>query len=380
MRLKRIIGAWLALVLWASTGQGALTTGDICFVCQKEIRFTVYTWADKVRHTKIRLCFNCTELPDNCYLCSVPVLKNHKTLPDGRVICQRDLDSAVLDDRQAVQICDAVKEKLERQFIRFLSFPETKTTVQLMDRVHLQELFKVIGNDFSCPNTLGCTETKTNQGRREFVISILSGQPQEEVMTTCVHEYAHTWIIENVPAARHKTIGKDAIEGFCELLAYLFAEQQGLHNGKSNILANHYTRGQIHLFIAAHAQYGLPDIIDWMMQGDDPLLLRGPEPGTAAGRCTQAQQYRSHRQTADHQNRNQHLGETTRRCPAGAPALASHHLVAQSTVRDHQWPGVRGERNQIGVIAPRPDHHQMHRNPSAFSRAGNKPFQRTPDA
>ena len=93
-------------------------------------------------------------------------------------------------------------------------------------------------------------------------------------MTICVHEYAHTWIIENVPPNRTKTIGTDAVEGFCELLSYLYAEQQGLTVGKSNILANYYARGQIHLFIAALHQYGFEDIVDWMKAGDDPLLLR----------------------------------------------------------------------------------------------------------
>ncbi len=246
--------------------------GDRCAVCQKEIRFTIYTWTDKVTRMKLLLCGACVELPDNCYLCSVPLLKNFTTLPDGRMICRRDVGSVVLDDQEAAVICEKVKEDLDRQFIRFITIPATNVTLQLMDRVKLQELFKIIGNDFTCPNTLGCTETLTNGGQRSFAISILSGQPREDVMTTCVHEYAHTWILENVPPARLKKIGKDAVEGFCELLSYLFAEQQGLAAGKSNILANYYTRGQIHLFIEANQRYGFADIVDWMRSGADPLL------------------------------------------------------------------------------------------------------------
>jgi len=145
-------------------------------------------------------------------------------------------------------------------------------TIQLMDRVNLQEMYKVIGSDFTCPNTRGYTWPKTNDGQRTFEIGILSGVQKEELMTVCVHEYAHTWVIENMPPAREKTIGKDAVEGFCELLAYLYAEQHGLIAGKSNILANYYTRGQIHLFIAAHRQYGFDDIVDWMKAGEDALL------------------------------------------------------------------------------------------------------------
>lgn len=271
MRKHLVVGV---LLLWLLAGGTARAAGDICFTCQKQIRFTVYTWTDKVTRSKVWMCGDCAALPDNCYLCSVPVLKEFSTLPDGRVICKRDLASVVLDEREAGQICAQVKHDLDRLLIRFLTIPETNVTVQLMDRVKLQELYKVIGNDYACPNTLGCTETITNAGRRSFEISILSGQPREDLMTTCVHEYAHTWIIENVPAPRLKTIGKDAVEGFCELLSYLFAEEQGLTAGKANILANHYTRGQIHLFIAAHKQYGLQDIVDWMKFGEDPLLLQ----------------------------------------------------------------------------------------------------------
>jgi hypothetical protein len=262
------------LLLLGCIPQLSFATGDICFVCRKEIRFSIYSWTDKVAHSKVILCRECSDLPNNCYLCSVPVLKTFTELPDGRVICKRDLGSVVLEERQAIQICEQVKQDIDRQFIRFITMPASNITLQLMDRIRLQELFKVIGNDYTCPNALGCTETKTNAGQREFEISLLSGLPKEDLMTTSAHEYTHVWINENVPPSRQKTLGKDAVEGFCELLAYLFAEQKGLPAGKSNILANLYTRGQIHLFIAANRQYGLNDIVDWMKGGEDALLVK----------------------------------------------------------------------------------------------------------
>jgi hypothetical protein len=251
----------------------ALGVGDYCWVCKKEIFVTIYTWEDKVTHTQRRLCSNCVNLRDACYLCSLPVLKDFTALADGRAICARDVSAVVLDEQEAVRLCERVREELDRQFIRHITLPETNVTLRLMDRVTLQELYLVIGNDYSCPNTLGCTQVKTNNGRRAFEISILSGQPREDVMTTCVHEYAHAWIIENVPPSRMKSIGKDAVEGFCELLSFLYAGQQGLAAGKANILANFYTRGQIHLFIAANSQFGFQEIVDWMKTGEDPLLL-----------------------------------------------------------------------------------------------------------
>jgi hypothetical protein len=272
-RRRSIDARSLILFVLVSFTAGVAIAIENCKVCQKEIRYETITWRDEVTHTKYYLCTNCPKLSDTCYLCSLPVLKDFKTLSDGRVICNRDLKSVVIDDDEALQICKQVKENLDSQFIRFTTFPETNVTIQLMDRVRLQELYKIIGKDNTCPDTRGCTEPKTNNGIRRFEISILSGSIREEVVTTCIHEYGHTWAFENVPPHRQEKIGKDAVEGFCELLAYLYAEQNGLAIGKSNILANYYTRGQIHLFIAAEQRYGLNDIIDWMKAGDDPLLL-----------------------------------------------------------------------------------------------------------
>jgi hypothetical protein len=261
----------LLILVFASPARAA---GDLCAVCEKEIRFTVYTREDQITHELRFLCGDCRKLSEVCYLCGLPVLRGFIKLPDGRAICEREARTAVLDEAQALTICEQVREDMDRQFLRFLQFPQTNVTVQLMDRVRLQELYKIIGNDFSCPNTLGCTETKSRAGRPVFTISLLAALPKETLMTTCIHEYAHTWVIENVPPARQRTLGKDAVEGFCELLAYLFAEQHGLMQAKSNLVANHYTRGQIHLFVATHQQYGLGDIVDWMKSGEDQLLQR----------------------------------------------------------------------------------------------------------
>lgn len=203
----------------------------------------------------------------------MPVLRDFTTLPDGRVICKRDVSTVVLDDKQAAQICKEVKEKLDRQFIRFIEFPDTNVTVELMDRVTLQEWFKVIGNDSTCPNAIGRTVTKTNAHGFTFHISLLSGLPHEQLITTCVHEYTHAWINANSPPPRRKTIGGDAVERFCELVSYLFARDHGYAQGVEEILDNTYTRGQIHLFIQAEQMFGFNDVVDWMKFGDSPLLL-----------------------------------------------------------------------------------------------------------
>lgn len=219
------------------------------------------------------LCSDCIKLPNRCYLCGIPVLHDFTTLPDGRVLCKRDKAAVVLDESAAVEICEEVRGHLDRQFVRFISFPQTNIQIGLMDRITLQEMFRKIGNDGSCPNTLGRTRTVNKQGGRAFEISILSGLPREDLITTFVHEMAHAWIMQNIPRTRVSTIGKDAIEGFCELLSYRYAEAHDLKSGMAHILGNHYTRGQIHLFIEADRQFGFDQVVEWMKWGEDPLLL-----------------------------------------------------------------------------------------------------------
>lgn len=267
-----------ALTLLYCFSNNAFAARDVCEVCEKEILTSVYSREDKMSHEKRFLCADCIKLPHKCYLCGIPVLHEFTTLPDGRVLCKRDKASVVLDESVAVDICEEVRSQLDRQFVRFISFPQTNIQIGLMDRITLQGMFKTIGNDVSCPNTLGRTRAVNKQGGRAFEINILSGLPREDLITTFVHEMAHTWIMQNIPRTRMSIMGKDAIEGFCELLSYRFAEAHDLKSGMAHILGNHYTRGQIHLFIEADRQFGFDQVVDWMKWGEDPLL-RGDDLG-----------------------------------------------------------------------------------------------------
>jgi hypothetical protein len=80
---------------------------------------------------------------------------------------------------------------------------------------------------------------------------------------------------ENVPKERRKTLGRDAEEGFCELVAYLLMDSQREEGQNKFILQNHYTRGQIDLFIEAEKRYGFDQVLDWMKYGVASQLEAG---------------------------------------------------------------------------------------------------------
>jgi hypothetical protein len=90
--------------------------------------------------------------------------------------------------------------------------------------------------------------------------------------SVCAHELSHTWVFENLPAARKKTLSRDAHEGFCELIAYKLMTAQEDEEQKARILKNHYTRGQIQMFIDAEEKYGFNDVVEWMKYGVDSAL------------------------------------------------------------------------------------------------------------
>lgn len=243
-----------------------------CAVCGEEITSdAVYMYTDKVTNEKKHVCYNCSILPDECFVCGMPVKKDFVRLPDGRVLCARDARNSVLDSVEAKHICEEIRDELDRLFSRFTDFP-TNVDFAIVDRVNLMTLFKVPGNDYDCPDILGYFCSKTNHNKVRFDISVMSALPRAELRSTCAHELSHAWVAKNVSAERRETLGRDAEEGFCELISYLLMDSENEESEKKAILANNYTRGQIDLFIAAERTYGINDVLDWMKWGRDAEL------------------------------------------------------------------------------------------------------------
>jgi len=243
-----------------------------CAICGGTFGTDVYLLEDKVTGEKKQVCYNCTMTSPRCFTCGLPVHGNFTEIGDGRVMCERDAKNAVLDEEEAKRISHDTKEDLDRNFSRFLVFPDTNVTMQLVDRPHLEQLFKIVGNDYECPNVLGCMQTSTNHGGVEHQIRILSGLPLDGFKATFAHEYSHVWLNENLSDARKQRLNNDSIEGFCELISFMLMELENAEPQKKLILLNAYTRGQIQLFIEAKNRYGLEDVIDWMKSGTDTVL------------------------------------------------------------------------------------------------------------
>lgn len=269
------IATLLWSLIWFVTLPAAIVRGDDCDICGEHLNGRFYLVTDKLTGKEMEVCSNCEFHLPRCYLCGLPIKAGDEIkLPDGRYLCARDGATAVLDARQAQQVCSEVKDDLDHLFSRFTSFPDN-VDVNVIDRIDVDSMYGISGHDFESPDLLGCIEPVTNGGVKRYHMSLMIGLPLSEMKETCAHEYSHAWVGENVPRARHRRIDRDAEEGFCEMMGYLLMDSQGEEGEKQRVLKNSYTRGQVQLFIAAEQQYGFEDVLDWMRFGVTSRLTDG---------------------------------------------------------------------------------------------------------
>lgn len=272
------ISALCSNLLFAQSEQRDPT---LCASCGLHLGRFVYIMEDMVTHEKVNVCAPCELNFADCYICGLPASTNiagFAQLSDGRVLCGRDAKTAVLREDEGIRLCGEVRNSLDRLFSRFMTFPENDVKLAIADRVHLRDLYKLSGNDYHCPNTLGYTQFRTNHNKVSYNISIMSGLPRAEFQATCAHEYTHAWVNEHISSERRETLGLDAEEGFCELIGYLLMDSQHEETQKNKMLHNAYTRGQIDLFIDAERRFGFNEVVDWIQHGEDEELSAS-EPG-----------------------------------------------------------------------------------------------------
>jgi len=258
------------LLTFATFGGSLKVIADNCAICGKPIFGQIYLVTDQVTGQKVEICSNCCFTLPRCYICGLPIKAGDEVkLPDGRYLCARDAKTVVLDVDEAERICAGVKDDLDRLFSRFTAFP-TNVQVTAIDHIDAYSIFQS-----ESPNLLGCTQPVTDDGPKHYKISLMTGLPLAELKETSAHEYSHTWVGENVPLERHRRIARDAEEGFCEMVGYLYMDSLGDEGEKKRVLANNYTRGQVALFIEAEQQYGFDQILDWMRYGVTSKLHAG---------------------------------------------------------------------------------------------------------
>jgi hypothetical protein len=172
---------------------------------------------------------------------------------------------------------------LDRLFVRFLAFPRTNLSVTFVDRFTLDSLFKSPGYSQQCTSVFGATRTMIVGGQRYIhAISILNGLSEPRLEAVVAHEFAHAWLNENLSKARWATLSRDAVEGFCELIAYDLMQDLNREVEKKNIQENPYTVGQLDAFVKAESLQGFNAVLDWIKAGETAKLDAADPDGVRA--------------------------------------------------------------------------------------------------
>ena len=274
----KYFSGWQRVIWFAAfclTLPAAFPAVTTCPICGNEIKDFVVTVTDQVTGTQLMVCSNCFVTLPRCFLCGVPVKTNSTILPDGRYLCDRDAKSVVLDVGEVKRMATQINADLNRTFSRFTAFPEN-VEVEVIDRIDEYKIFHQTGFDFESPSLLGCIQAvKDTPQQHHYWMRVMTGQTLAGLKATIAHELGHAWAGDNIFQERRNRIGHDTEEGFCEMVAYLLMDAQHEEGQKKFILRNHYTRGQVFLFIEAEQRYGLEDVLDWMRFGNTGALEAG---------------------------------------------------------------------------------------------------------
>jgi hypothetical protein len=260
-----------------------------CRVCERPIEGKYFNVEDRAHGGKAEVCSACADLESRCFACGLPVKSTATKLADGRFLCERDAKEAILETDEARKICLNTREELDRLYWRFLTFPSTNVSLNLVDQFTLTSLFKAPGYSRRCTAIFGATSTHAlADGAYVHTISILSGLNRNRLEAVAAHEFAHTWLNENLSVERMAALAPEAIEAFCELVACQRMEQQQAEFEKQSIKENPYTRGQLDAFLKAEAIHGFNTVLEWLKSGEAANLDPEDPDGIRSVRATAA--------------------------------------------------------------------------------------------
>lgn len=263
----------LAVTLLCSLAAISFAATTKCHSCGQPIAGKFYWASDKAHGGKVEVCATCSKLESICFACSLPVKLDATELKDGRNLCPRCAKEAITDDEEARRICMETRDELDRSYSRFLALPTTNIVLLMVDRFTLESLFKSPGYARQCPSVFGATRSHDlSRGQQIHSISLLSQLSRPRLEAVAAHEFAHAWLNETISTQRRAGLAPDAIEGFCELIAYQLMVEHRQQFEQEAIKENPYTRGQLAAFLSAEQRHGFNAIVEWMRFGETEKL------------------------------------------------------------------------------------------------------------
>ena len=256
--------AWLTVV----TTHAAVSAEDACPVCRQRFGNKVFSIKKLGSEDKILICAECVKLETRCYLCGVPVKDQFTKLADGRLLCPDDAKRAVLEQDEAVRIFDDVKRDAQTVLARLGTLPHRNIQLILEAKPKLDKTGANVISKHEDSLLMGLTRSRCDSGECQHTIYLLHGLTRERLTVVAAHEYAHTWLHENVT----RKLNQDAVEGFCDWLAYQVIKDKPMAVEMKVLMESDYSQGQLQALIAAEKAHSFNRVIQWVKSGVEPAV------------------------------------------------------------------------------------------------------------
>lgn len=269
MKRKRYAG-WMAVLMVGGALLLGVARAAVCPGCGNEIEGASVLLTDQLTLEPRAACAHCSQSVPRCALCSLPAGAGAKTLPDGRVLCARDLAVAVVEPDQVRAIGVEAKRQLDTQLARFLTFPGTNVEWSIEDAVRMEKTLEQLGGQRQCTARQGYVRSREAGGKWTHTIGVLTGLTRPRLISLTAHAYAHAWLKEQVPAGRRLTSA--AAEAFCDLVAWRVLDSLGEAAEQQRLRGSNPTDGQLEAILEIHRIYDFYPILQWVQSGADDRL------------------------------------------------------------------------------------------------------------
>lgn len=192
-------------------------------------------------------------------------------MTDGRQICKDEAPRVVVGQQRAEAIYRSVETTLLQMTEGKLFLTSSNVPVKVYDLNYLRE--KEAAGENVSERQVGLSHTTWTGGKIKHEVSLLSGQPIDDLRAVCAHEFTHLWLHENQP--RERGLDPDTVEGICELVAWNLMEYERHPDVVRRIEANTYSKGKITELLDYQKRFGLANILDWAVRGREAALSEG---------------------------------------------------------------------------------------------------------
>ncbi len=278
---------FIATILLHTGAVFAASFDHKCGLCGKAIsgdgpRYTVFSKSEIVigyvksgaispsqAHTKflndidsgvyVHLCDTCNNLYKFCSVCGLPVPDDTMRTGDGRLICAREASDVLMDAVTADKIFQSAQREAVNLINNSFGLNQSDVTVRVADNLSTTRF--IFSGD---THVLAISETQTSRKGVTHRVFVRTGQTKQQAFYSCIHEYTHLWINENVG---NHDIEPNTIEGICELIAYKVAERRSDSVAQKIMLHNTYTHGRLQDLIQYNTREMLSKVLDWVRDG-----------------------------------------------------------------------------------------------------------------